>query len=246
MRLSVNVSNKLRDVLQGKGAVLQDACNAAVVRQTDETKGAMRVEIARRLTPRAANALRSKLYANPPKGGAAEGQVAGFINSAWFRRSKSTGGNVDMFAAFETGAVIRPVRGKNLAIPLPAAYAVAGLGRNVRPTPKQVETRLGIKLFQLTSKRGHRFLAITPESGAVTLGRGARGSVKPVRFIKTSGGRSFPTTRRGSRVTTPIPMFLLLKNARLPKRLEFEPIRREGETRLGQKILVELARREAR
>ena len=245
MRLSVNVSNKLRDVLQAKGAALQDAVNAAVVRQTDETKGAMRVEIARRLTPRAANALRSKLYANPPKGGAAEGQVAGFINSAWFRRSKSTGGNVDMFAAFEDGAVIRPVRGKNLAIPLPAAYAVAGRGKR-RPTPIAIETALGIKLFPFTSKRGFRFLAITSDSGAVTLGRGRRGSVKPVRFIKTSGGRSFPTTRRGSRVTTPIPMFLLLKNARLPKRLEFEPIRREGETRLGQKILVELARREAR
>jgi hypothetical protein len=245
LRLNVSVSGKLRDVLAQKGIALQDAGNAAVVRQTDETKGEMRVQIAQRLSPRAANALTSKRIVNPPAGGQAEGEVVGYIHSRWFRRSKATGQNVDLFAAFERGDVIRPVRGKFLAVPLPAAYSVAGIGRK-RPTPVGVETALGVKLFQFTSKRGNRFLAITPDSGAVTLGRGRRAKIKPVRFIKTAGGRSFPTSRRGAVVRAPIPMFLLLRNSKLPKRLDFAATRAKSATRLGEKLLVELARREAR
>lgn len=246
VRLNLTVSGRLRDILAAKGVAIQDAANAAVARQTDETKGAMRVEIARRLTPRAANALRSRKYVNPSQFGG-EGDVAGYIHSAWFRRGRASGQNIDLFKAFETGAVIRPVRGSNLAIPLPAAYGVAGLGgRGSRPTPIQVETRLGVKLFPFTSRRGHRFLAITPESGAVTIRRTSRFGVRPVRFIKTAGGRSFPAARRGARVRVPIPMFLLLKNSRLPKRLDFSGIEAAKAKGLADKFTVELARREPR
>jgi hypothetical protein len=246
LRLNLTVSGNLRGILAAKGLVIQDASNAAVVRQTDETKGEMRVQIAQRLSPRAANALRSRRFVNPTPGGG-EGEVVGFINSAWFRKPKAGGDDIDIFKSFETGAVIRPVRAQNLAIPLEDAYTVTGLGgRGPRPTPRQVETRLGVKLFVIKSKRGNRFLAITPESGPVALGRGRKRTIKPARFVKTTGGRSFPTTRRAAPVRVPIRMFLLLKNSRLPKRLDFAQTRAAGEKGLADKFVVELARREPR
>ena len=81
------------------------------------------------------------------------------------------GPDIDMFKAFETGAVITPVKGKNLAIPLPAAYTVVGRGKEAGQLRKAIEVALNIKLFTLTAKSGRRFLAITPNSGQIALGR---------------------------------------------------------------------------
>ncbi|MFZ1427181.1 MAG: DUF6441 family protein [Geminicoccaceae bacterium] len=241
MKLSLRVTGNLRRQLQADGLAVEDAGNAAVVRQTDQTKGEMRVQIAGRLSARAANALRSTLYRNPSVRGG-QGNVASYIHSAWWRKDRKTGDNIDMFWAFEQGAVISGVKGRHLAIPLPAAYAVAGRGRK-RPTPEGIAAALSIKLFALTSKRGNRFLAITPESGPVAIGRGRRGSLLPARYVKTKGDRSFPTTRRATVVRQPIPLFLLLKNVRLPKRLDFDAIVQTGEQGLDDKFQVELARR---
>lgn len=241
MKLSLRVTGNLRRQLQADGLAIEDAGNAAVVRQTDQTKGGMRVQIAGRLSARAANALRSRLDRFQSSTGG-QGNVVGFIHSAWWRKDRKTGDNIDMFWAFEHGAVISGVNRGHLAIPLPAAYAVAGRGRK-RPTPEGIAAVLGIKLFALTSKRGNRFLAITPESGPVAIGRGRRGSLLPARYIKTQGDRSFPTTRRAAAVKQPIPLFLLLKNVRLPKRLDFDSIVQTGGQGLDDKFQVELARR---
>jgi hypothetical protein len=247
VKINVTTSAKLRDFVNSTGLTIEDAGNAAVVRQTRETLGEMRVQIAQRLTPRAANALREKRYLNPPVPGG-QGQVVGFIHSAWFRSSRLTGDDIDIFRSFETGAVIRPVRGDWLTIPLPAAYSVVGRGRK-RPTPAAIETALGVKLFRIRSRRGNDILAVTPESGGVALGsrttRGAkRVTIKPVRYVKTAGGRSFPTSRRATPVAAPIAMFLLLRNSRLPKRLDFGPIRQKYNVELAKKFLVEMGRRE--
>jgi hypothetical protein len=230
--------------MQEVGTSLQDAGNAAVVRQTNETKGQMRVQLGQRLgrKGRAANAIRSRFYLNAS---GAQADTVGYIHSAWWRKSRRGGPDIDMFKAFETGAVIMPVKGKNLAIPLPAAYAV--LGRNAKPAkPEQVEIALNVKLFVLRAKSGRRFLALTPDSGKVAIGRNTRGigKIKPVRFIKKTKERSFPTTRRGAKVQKPILMFLLLKNARLPKRLDFAPTKEAANQGLAEKMIVEVARRE--
>ena len=139
-----------------------------------------------------------------------------------------------MFAAFEDGAVIAPARGQALAIPLPAAYAVVGRGKK-RPTPKAIEVALNVKLFPLKTRRGNTLLAITPQSNAVAVS-GRSSKIRAVRYIKHTRERSFPTTRRGAAVRVPIPMFLLLRNTRLPKRLDFGQIRQDGEQGLAEKI----------
>lgn len=240
MRLGLSVSGSLKRELEQAGLSLQDAGNAAVVRQTDETKGAMRVQIASRLSTRAANALRSRRYVDPTATG--HGEVAGYIYSGWWRKNRRGGDDIDMFKAFEDGAVIAPARGQALAIPLPAAYAVVGRGKK-RPTPKAIEVALNVKLFPLKTRRGNTLLAITPQSGAVAIS-GRSSKIRPVRYVKNTRERSFPTTRRGAAVRVPIPMFLLLRNTRLPKRLDFAPIHEQGERGLAEKLLVELARRE--
>ena len=244
MRLSLTVTGSMKRYMQEAGTSLQDAGNAAVVRQTNETKGTMRVQIGQRLgrKGRAANAIRSRFYLNAS---GPQADTVGYIHSAWWRKSRRGGPDIDMFRAFETGAVITPAKGKNLAIPLPSAYAVVGRGRK-KPTPEIVQVALNIKLFVLTAHSGRKFLAITPSSGQVAISRNkyGTGKIKSVRFIKKTKERSFPTTRRGAKVQKPILMFLLLKNARLPKRLDFAPTKEAANQGLAKKMIVEVARRE--
>ena len=131
MKINLTVSGRFRDILAAKGAALRDAANAAVVRQTNETKGAMRVQIAQRLTPQSANALRGIFKANNDVP-SVEPEVVGFVHSAWFRKSRRGGPNIDLFAAFERGDVIAPATKNSLAVPLPAAYDVVGIPMGAR------------------------------------------------------------------------------------------------------------------
>lgn len=219
--------------MEQAGLSLQDAGNAAVIRQTDETKGAMRVQVAQRLSSRAANAIRSKRYVNSSTAG--QGDVAGFIFSAWWRKGRRTGEEIDMFQAFEDGAVIAPARGQALAIPLPAAYDAVG-GRK-RPTPLAVEAALDTDLFVI--KRPGRPALLAARD--VSVRRTGRGRAKIVaRRYRGKGGAL--KIRRAPPVV--VPMFVLLRNTRLPKRLDFASIRQDGESGLAEKLLVELARRE--
>lgn len=236
MRLSFKVSGNLKRELEKSGLVLQDAANAAVLRQTDETKGAMRVQIAQRLSARSANALRSRQFVNSSSVG--QGDVAGFIFSGWWRKSRRGGEEIDMFKAFEDGAVIAPARGQALAIPLPAAYDVVG-GRtgSKRPTPLSVETALDTDLFVIKRPGKAAILAARDVSVRRT-GRG-RTRIGARRFRNKKGGLS---VRRVAPVV--VPLFVLLRNTRLPKRLDFSQIQQDGERGLGEKLLVEIARRE--
>lgn len=236
LRLGLTVSGSLKRELEQTGLSLQDASNAAVIRQTDETKGAMRVQIAQRLSTRAANALRSKRFVNSSAAG--QGDVAGYIYSGWWRKSRRGGEDIDMFKAFEDGAVIAPARGQALALPLPAAYDVVG-GRsgNKRPTPLSVEAALDTDLFVI-KRPGRTAILAARDVGVRRTGRG-RTRIVGKRFRNKKGGLSI---RRVAPVI--VPMFVLLRNARLPKRLDFSRIQAEGESGLAEKLLVEIARRE--
>ena len=236
LRLNLRVSGSMKRELEQAGLSLQDAGNAAVIRQTDETKGAMRVQVAQRLSPRAANAIRSKRFANPSAAG--QGDVAGYIYSGWWRKNRRGGDDIDMFKAFEDGAVITPARGQALAIPLPAAYDVVG-GRtgSKRPTPLSVEAALDTDLF-IIKRPGRPAILAARDVGVRQTARG-RTRIVSRRFRNKKGGLS---ARRVAPVV--VPMFLLLRNTRLPKRLDFGQIRQDGEQGLAEKLLVELARRE--
>lgn len=219
------------------GPQMQDAGNRAVERQTKETLLEMRGEATRGLSARAANALRSRVYPNPSQ------DVGGFIFSAWRRKPRSGGQDIDMFAAYERGDVIRPVRGKYLCIPLPAAYSVVGVPKGIRtsaglrknrPDPRTIESVLGVKLFKVSKAGRQPILAVS----GVNVGGAGRGKIRARHYYNKRGGVS---TRRGSDAV--IPMFVLLRNARLPKRLDFSRVEEMGAAGLASKIEIELAAR---
>ena len=235
MKLEVTVDTTPLKEIGELGSPLRDAADAAVERQTEETKGQMRVEIARRLGSRAANALRSRLYLGRQQ------EVVGFIHSKWWKK-RADGELIDMFAAFERGAEITGSRGQNIAIPLAAAYNILGMSatrgsgrsRQKAVTPEAVERRLGAKLFVLR-RRGRLDLLCARAGwlGALSAGVASRSRRK----------RGRPSTV-GTAANSPITCFALTKTNRLPKRLEFGPILQRADARLVEKFVVELARRD--
>lgn len=226
---------ELRRALETYGSDLQDAFSAAVVRQTEETKGAHRVQIAARLGSRAANALRGRVYPSTKSGGQEyQGLAAGFIYSAWKRRAAGGGPRIDLLAAFEDGASIRPVRGGALAVPLPAAYAVSGIPRGRRPTPDAVETALDQDLF-IVARPGRPALLCAKD---VAISGGRRRRISAARVRRKSGALGRRRTANAI-----VPLFVLLKNSRLPKRLDFASVRERAAEGLSEKAIVEMARR---
>jgi hypothetical protein len=245
VRFALQVSGRLAESLRERGLAVQDAANAAVVRQTSETLGEMRVQVASRLSVRASNALRQRRFTNPSTVG--QGDVVGFINSAWFRQSRSGGGRIDLFRSFETGMTIYPTAGKRtLAIPLPQAYAVVGgqakgapgRGRK-RPTVASVKQALGpeAKLFVL--ERPGRTPLLAASGVAVSQSTRGRGKIKARGYTTRKGTRRYRKAYQGE----PIPLFALLRNSRLPKKLDFERTRQREGVALGEKFIQELARR---
>jgi hypothetical protein len=219
-----------------------DAGNAAVVRQSRKSLGDMRVHIASRLSQRAANAMRlgkpgQPFLLNPDQ------TVVGFIRSGWWRKKRGVGTNIDMFAAYERGEVIVPVRGKALAIPLPAAYAVvgatkAGRGRNrTRPTVESVEAALDQDLFPIGRHKPSGGILLAARPDTVSSRGGSRGRLMPSRYRNAKG----KLVQRRTRYQAPIPMFLLLKNSRLPKRLDFGPVRSALPEELEREYLYQLS-----
>lgn len=237
-------AGQLQAELERLGSAVQDAANAAVVRQTAETKDLMRGQVAAKLSPRAANALRSKEYVNAPNSGlGVAGEVAGFIYSAWWRKDRKGGDNVDMFAAFERGDVVY-APGKQLAIPLPAAYQVVGLPRTgrgrKRPTPQDVEAALDTDLFVL--RRGGGRASLLCARGVVRGAPSGRKGARPIRAARYRNRKGGLTVRRGASAEL-IALFVLLRTARLPRRLNFAGIEGRSADRLAEKVLIEMGRR---
>lgn len=229
VKITVDITGDLLQHIGGLAPLIFDAANRAVERQSGETQQAMRTEITQGLSARAANAYRRKKIVNPNQ------QVVGFLYSAWRRKPRSGGQDIDMFAAFEQGAIIRPVRGKFLAMALPAAYAVAG-GRDgkKRPTIQSVETALDQDLF-MVHRPGHVPILAAKN---VSLGGGRRQMIRTPRFRNRRG-----TLSRRRTVNAIFPMFLLLRNVRLPRRLDFSRIEEDGAKGLDDKFIVEMAGR---
>jgi hypothetical protein len=225
------------------GSGVQDAASAAVLRQTEETKGVMRGQIAQRLSARAANALRSKRYVNAPNSGrGTAGEVAGFIFSAWWRKDRQTGEDIDMFAAYERGDVIFSAKGL-LAVPLAAAYRVVGLAKGTRggkrrPTPVDVEAALDTDLFVLKRPGRNPLLC----ARGVVQGAPGRGGARPIRAARYRTKRGTLATRKGATGAL-VPLFVLLKTTRLPKRLDFDGIEERSAGRMAEHLIVELGRR---
>lgn len=240
MRISATIDRgAFSAAIKAMGPQVLDAANRATERQTNETQLAMRSEITRGLSARAANAYRRKWTFNPISLGV---QVVGFTFSAWRRKPRSGGQDIDMFAAYETGTIIRPTGGRKfLAIPLKEAYAVVGArDGGKRPTPRSVEDALGVDLFPLERPGRPTILIVR----GVSVSSGKTFKIREKIYRNKRGGI---TKRRVARDASGkarlIPMFVLLPNVRLPKRLDFSRIENTGADGLKDKLDIELAAR---
>lgn len=227
----------LQGQLEALGSAVQDAANRAVERQTGETVGAIRTQIAGRLSARASGTIASRLYLNRGGENGPHGSVGGWIHSRWWRRPAGGGEQIDLLAAFARGGVILPRHGDALACPLPAAYNVLGLAagyrRSRKPvTPQAVETALDQDLF-LVGRPGRPGLLCA--RGVAISGRG---TIRAARFR----GRGIDLRRRRTSDAV-VPMFVLLRTTTLPKRLDFAQIRAAIPDGLAEKFVVELAAR---
>lgn len=108
------------------------------------------------------------------------------------------------------GATIRGRAGW-LAIPIRENLPV--LGRNVKPTPELVEQRLGVPL-RWVKPRGRNFGLLVADG----LTRGLKN--KRVKKLNRRAKRG----RQNSEFVGTLPMFLLVKQVQVRKRLEFAPL----------------------
>lgn len=127
----------------------------------------------------------------------------------------------DILHAFDAGALIRGKDGLWLAIPLPAA-GLTGIGRQ-RITPSRWEQRTGMRLRFVYRRNGPSLLVADD----------ARLSSRGLAAAK--GGR-----RRRDGVLTgaqTVPVFLLLRQVKMPKKLDLDGLAREATARLPGAIL---------
>jgi hypothetical protein len=127
----------------------------------------------------------------------------------------------DILHAFDGGVLIRGKDGLWLAIPLPAA-GVTGLGRQ-RITPWRWEQRTGMRL-RFVYRRNGPSLLVADDARLNSRGLAA-----------AKGGR-----RRRDGVLTgaqTVPVFLLLRQVKMPKKLDLDGLARDATARLPRAIL---------
>ena len=127
----------------------------------------------------------------------------------------------DILHAFDGGVLIRGKDGLWLAIPLPTA-GLTGLGRQ-RITPWRWEQRTGLRLRFVYRRNGPSLLVV---DDARVNSRG---------LAAVTGGR-----RRRDGILTgaqTVPVFLLLRQVKMPKKLDLDGLAREATARLPGAIL---------
>ena len=237
MKLEVEVGHGLSEAIGEVGSKLRDAADAAVVATTNRMKNDMRGVIAAGLGDRAANTLRDDFFFGPHQ------EVIGWLFSKWWRTGARDGQKIDMIAVFECGGIIASPFGGALALPLPAAYNVLGLAagswRGRQPgklTPQAVEIKLGQRLGIVKTKRGNLLLV----ARNVVRSRSSRGTVRAATYHDRRGR----LRQRVGESAAVVPMFVLLRNMVLPRRVDFRAIRASAPQRLAENFLIEMAQRD--
>lgn len=192
MRVSATVDGNLRLILADEVNMGEQAVSGAVSRLGAAVKAAWRGQVASAgLGTRLSNSIRHEVY---PKGRPS-------LNAAALIFTKAP----KIIAAFEGGALIVGKSGNWLAIPLPAA----GTGKGgAKITPYEWEQRSGLDL-RFVYRPGRPSLLVA--EGRLSVGRRAG-------LAKRKGGKR----RMDGLLTgeTTIPVFLLLPQVRLSKRLD--------------------------
>lgn len=196
------------DLRQMMGEVRQEAeqaVTAAINQAGIETLGAVRVDTSAALGQRVANAWRMRSFPGP--GRASLGAAA----LVWSKAAV-------IVDAFDRGATIRPQEGGYLAIPLPAAGS-RGVG-GARITPAGFAARTGLRL-RFVFRQGKFPLLVVDNARLTSAGRAAGNTI--------NRGGAIRTRLRGR---TTIPVFVLVPQVKLPKRLNLQAQAERSATRL--------------
>ncbi len=196
MKFTVEIDGDLDKLMRGEVLAGERAVTGAVNSAGIALKMNWRQQIVGSgLGQRLANAVRSETY---PKGKKSLGAAALVYSKA-----------PKLHAAHDAGPTIRARDGFWLAIPFPAA----GLGRFGRKmTPAMWEQKTGLKL-QMVLRRGKNPLLVT--SGRLSVGKTNMGQAR-----RRGGKRRKDGILTGE---TSIPIFTLVPQVKLPKRLSLYP-----------------------
>lgn len=210
MRLAAAIEGRLSELLAADLAAAERAVTAGLREASDGLKAELRGQITGAgLGERLARTWRSEVY---PKGGRSL-RAAGLV---W---SKAPG----IVGLYEEGAVIRSRHGLFLAIPTPAAGRYGDGGQKI--TPGGWERRTGLILRFVYRRRGLSLLvannARLSKRGLATANRGRRGEAG---FTRLAG-------------RTTVPVFILVPQVRVKKRLDVAGAGRAWQGRLPHLIL---------
>lgn len=196
MKLVVEIDGDLDRLMRAEARAGERAVTSAVNAAGGTLKLQWRQQIiGGGLGQRLANAVRSETFPKAQKS----------LNAAALVYSQAP----KLHAAHDAGPIIRARDGFWLAIPFPAA----GLGRFQRKlTPAQWEQKTGLKL-QMVLRRGKNPLLVT--SGRLSQGKRTAGQAK-----RRGGKRRKDGILTGE---TSIPIFTLVPQVKLPKRLNLFP-----------------------
>ncbi len=214
MRLAATIVGDLRRILAEEVRAGEQAVTRAVRVEADQLKQELRIQVVSAFAGNArgiANAWRSQVF---PRGGASL-RAAGIV---WTKLP-------NVIDAFERGALIRARGGKFLAIPTGFNAARGRRGRRskgMRVTPAQMVA--SSEAFLRPFRNGRGFVWCLPVRGASGTGRRSRRTQLWVNVGQTQIGTRNRKGReawaQGMLEQGMVPMFLLLPQVKLPKRLD--------------------------
>lgn len=212
MRLAATIVGDLRRILADEVRAGEQAVTRAVRAETDQLKQELRVQIVSAFAGNArgiANAWRSQVF---PRGGVSL-RAAGIV---WTKVP-------NVVDAFERGALIRARGSRFLAIPtgFNAAKGRRGRGgKGMRATPAQMVASGQGFLRPFKSGRGFVWCLPLRQGEQASRRRRTRLIAGGVAEVGTGNRKGREAWARGMLEQGMVPMFLLLPQVKLPKRLD--------------------------
>ncbi|WP_439579329.1 DUF6441 family protein [Elioraea sp.] len=221
------VVGSLKRILEEEVRAGERAVTRAVREETDRTQHELRAQTASAFGPRGrglAGAWRARVF---PRTGESLG-AAGIV---WTKAPT-------IIDAFERGATIRAKAGRYLAIPTGFNAPQGRRGRGMRVTPQQMVAS-GQAFLRPMKQRPGGFVWCLPVRRGERVGRRRApliaGGIAAVATARIAGAAQWQADllRQGF-----VPMFLLLPEARLVKRLNLADAAQRAQYRLRQRIIA--------
>lgn len=218
MRLDVSVDSALPAEMEREIDAIKKAVTGGIRSVAEKLQKEWRSQITGAgLGERLARTIRKNDY---PSG---SGRSIGAASLVYARKnSKKTASAADVVDAFNRGVTIRSTDGFFLAIPLPASGGNFGTGRK-RLTPYLWEQRTGMRL-RFVYRRGRPSLLVADDARIGGAGRAGRKGGRRRKDGILSGAQT-------------VPIFILVPQVRLKKRLDLDRATKAAEGALVGAIL---------